>query len=264
MKLFAPLKVMVISQNFGMNPQNYIKFGDYGHNGIDLRCIEGTDLFSPIDGEITEVGWQPTGYGLFYRIKNDFFECILAHLKENYLAKGSKVIKGQLIGKTGNTGNSTGPHLHFGVRIAGMSNPQISNYSDPIWYLNREDLDIARLQKELDNCRQNGDTQIVQIEKLQNDLEQIGRSLAQAEIDREVLRKERDQTFLNVDNSLRLPINNTSSVELSPDSRTSGVGNNDSSNDSSRINNTPLTEPQIPFEIFVHDFIEWLKKILGR
>ena len=202
MNLYPPLKNMSISQRFGVNPQSYIKFGDYGHNGIDIPASEGTDLFSPITGEITEVNWHPTGYGLFYRIKNSFFEVITAHLKENYLPIGSKVTAGQLIGKTGNTGNSSGPHLHFGVRIAGMSNPQISNYSDPVWYLNNEDPDISRLQKELDKCRENDDTKTDQIEKLLGQISESKHALERVEGERNTFRKERDQALQDLHSAI--------------------------------------------------------------
>lgn len=105
-----------ISQVFGVNPDYYKKFGFAGHEGIDYATPVGTEVFAPFDGVILRdtddakedaygkkvVIWSPSK-------KIAFWFC---HLDSNNVDNGQKVSEGQLIGKTGNTGNSTGPHCH--------------------------------------------------------------------------------------------------------------------------------------------------------
>ena len=103
-----------ITQLWGENPEYYARFGIRGHNGVDYGLPKDTPVRSPHDGKIIEAAFDAQGYGLYYKIENDREGSVLAHLTENYLAVGAKVTEGQLIGKSGNTGNSTGPHLHWG------------------------------------------------------------------------------------------------------------------------------------------------------
>lgn len=106
---------IVITQRFSERPLYYKKYGLKGHNGIDLRAPVGTPLFAPIDGIITEGDQGKSGYGKFVRIINDHYECVVAHLSE--IIDGSKEIRfGSPIGLSGNTGDSTGPHIHMGIR----------------------------------------------------------------------------------------------------------------------------------------------------
>jgi len=134
MKLEWPIKgELKITQKFKENPQNYAKFGLAGHDGTDCGCPNETPLYSPMDGK-TYVGWAPTTWGLYYAIENDWGTCYLCHLKENFCPSDSQVTRGQLIGKTNNTGNSTGPHLHIGLRVKGISDPPMKDFVDPLPY----------------------------------------------------------------------------------------------------------------------------------
>lgn len=102
------------------------------HRAIDLRASVGTPVYAAFDGTVDWVqkwdGASKTGnqsYGNLVRIKADALykgnpvQCLYAHLFSASVSVGDHVAEGQRIGLTGNTGNSTGPHLHFEVRLAG-------------------------------------------------------------------------------------------------------------------------------------------------
>jgi len=105
-----------LTQGFGENPDWYAPFGMLGHNGIDYGTATGTNLYSCINGKIIEVENDTSGYGKYIKIENDECGVLYTHMRVlSPLSVGSKVTAGDLIGESGNTGNSTGPHLHFGV-----------------------------------------------------------------------------------------------------------------------------------------------------
>lgn len=91
------------------------------HNGIDLKA-NYEDVHAVLDGIITEAGWDSKGGGNFIKIKHfNRFETAYLHLSQMYYKVGEKVRAGFIIGKSGNTGNSTGPHLHFAVKEYGRN-----------------------------------------------------------------------------------------------------------------------------------------------
>lgn len=118
-----------ITQVFGKNPAIYNQFGLKGHNGIDFRASIGTPIHSPIAGIIYEVGDQgDKGYGKFVRIRSPYgLEIVLAHLSRIDVKKDQKIPLGDLIGLSGNTGFSTGAHLHMGVRRYDTQSGRIQN-----------------------------------------------------------------------------------------------------------------------------------------
>ncbi|MCD1117502.1 M23 family metallopeptidase [Chryseobacterium sp. C-17] len=91
------------------------------HNGIDLKASY-ENVYSVIDGIVTATGWDPKGGGNFIKVKHfNRFETTYMHLSEIYYKIGDRVKAGFIIGKSGNTGNSTGPHLHFSVKEFGQN-----------------------------------------------------------------------------------------------------------------------------------------------
>ncbi|MGC4129676.1 MAG: peptidoglycan DD-metalloendopeptidase family protein, partial [Bergeyella sp.] len=113
---FMPLKSgLHITSPFGSRIHP-IFGGSKFHNGIDLRA-NYENVFSVMDGVVTASGWDPKGGGNYIKI-NHFgrFETAYLHLSEIYYKVGERVKAGFIIAKSGNTGNSTGPHLHFSVR----------------------------------------------------------------------------------------------------------------------------------------------------
>lgn len=105
----------ILTQGFGEHPEWYAGFGLKGHNGIDYGIPTGTQLYSCINGKVIEKLNDTTGYGMYVKIENDECGVLYGHMKRWDVEVGQDVIAGQQIGLSDNTGNSTGPHLHFGV-----------------------------------------------------------------------------------------------------------------------------------------------------
>ncbi|WP_425038833.1 DUF5930 domain-containing protein [Primorskyibacter sp. S187A] len=96
------------------------------HKGSDFAAPHGTDIFSTADGVVTFAGWL-SGYGKLVKIQHEFgIETRYAHMSNIRVKKGQRVSRGQHIGDMGNTGRSTGTHLHYEVRVGGKAvNPMI-------------------------------------------------------------------------------------------------------------------------------------------
>ena len=95
-----------ISDRFG-TPRSYGK-----HEGIDWACPSGTAIHAMITGIVTKVGNQPPGLGKFVTVRTGRFTLSYGHLQSVEVELEDKVDTDQLLGISGNTGNSTGPHLH--------------------------------------------------------------------------------------------------------------------------------------------------------
>ncbi|MCC6550617.1 MAG: M23 family metallopeptidase [Ignavibacteriaceae bacterium] len=95
------------------------------HEGIDIITPVGTPVYAAADGEIVFVG-RNSGYGLMVEIDHGFgYRTIYAHLSSSQIKEGSKIKRGTLIAKTGNSGLSTGPHLHYEIIHKGIKlNPE--------------------------------------------------------------------------------------------------------------------------------------------
>lgn len=121
MNLIYPLKSVRITQEFGKNPQIYKQFGLAGHNGLDFGCTVGTPLYAPCDMVVKVLANQGSaGYGRYVRAwsADKAYELTFGHLSgvNPEVKVGSIIKQGTVFAQTGNTGFSTGPHLHFGVR----------------------------------------------------------------------------------------------------------------------------------------------------
>lgn len=121
-----PIKQTSFSGQFARPISGGIKTqGLHGYNGIDIGAPVGTSVFASLDGVVTLTrggGSWNGGYGNYIVIKhNNGIQTLYAHLDSISVSPGQNVSKGQFIGKSGNTGRSTGPHLHFEVR--GAKNP---------------------------------------------------------------------------------------------------------------------------------------------
>ena len=105
-----------ITQFWGENADDYKKFGLNGHNGLDISVPEGTPVRACAGGWVREA-MDGGSLGLYVKVMHDWGHTVYAHLSELRVKNGDTVKPGQVIGLSGNTGNSTGPHLHLGVRI---------------------------------------------------------------------------------------------------------------------------------------------------
>jgi len=86
------------------------------HNGMDLRAELGTPVYAVANGTVKVSKDNPTGYGLYIVINHGKWGSLYAHLSQYNTFVDQEVKAGQLIGYSGNTGNSTAPHLHFEIR----------------------------------------------------------------------------------------------------------------------------------------------------
>lgn len=111
-----------INQVFGANPENYEPLP--GHDGIDMHTLTGSPIRAAADGVVYRVHTDPTShaYGIHVRIQHsDGFKSIYGHLSAAHVLEGDPVFAGMTIGYGGSTGNSTGPHLHFGMKQDGST-----------------------------------------------------------------------------------------------------------------------------------------------
>lgn len=107
-----------ISQKFGGNVATYKRFGLAGHNGWDLPDAVGTDVWSVADGKVIDVGDEgaKNGYGRYIKIQHDGFQTTYGHLSKQLVVVGQTVKAFEHIGEMGNTGFSTGSHVHLTLK----------------------------------------------------------------------------------------------------------------------------------------------------
>jgi murein DD-endopeptidase MepM/ murein hydrolase activator NlpD len=119
-KIAMPLNRKIeITSPYGI--RTHPVFGVYKfHNGVDLDA-HYENVYSVLDGIVTETGWNNNG-GNYIKIRHfNRFETTYLHLSEIYYRVGEPVNAGFIIAKSGNSGSSTGPHLHFSVKEFGLS-----------------------------------------------------------------------------------------------------------------------------------------------
>lgn len=89
---------------------------DPPHKGTDYAVAEGTPIKAIADGVVEKCGWDGTGYGNRIIIRHgELYRSLYAHMSELGIKSGREVVAGQVIGRVGSTGNSTGPHLHLEI-----------------------------------------------------------------------------------------------------------------------------------------------------
>lgn len=115
-----PLEGSALTSGFGMRTHPVLG-GRRQHQGIDLAAPGGTPVYATADGVIGRADWY-SSYGLFVSISHGAaMETRYAHLSRLAVAAGDNVKKGDLVGYVGSTGRSTGPHLHYEVRVEGLA-----------------------------------------------------------------------------------------------------------------------------------------------
>ena len=87
------------------------------HHAVDIAAPEGTPIYAADSGHVVVAGWKEGGYGKVVIVNHgNGFQTLYAHLSVIKVKVGQDVPKGKLIGLMGNTGHSTGSHLHFEIR----------------------------------------------------------------------------------------------------------------------------------------------------
>ena len=114
--LINPIRGQITSR-FGVRTQTEEVISPY-HVGLDIAANAGTVILSSMDGTVVEAG-ELSGYGNCIQIQKDDVLTIYGHCSKVYVNKGDNIIQGQQIGEVGQTGNATGPHLHFEIRKSG-------------------------------------------------------------------------------------------------------------------------------------------------
>lgn len=132
--MISPLKNYIVTQEYGEFTTDA-----KGHTGIDLAAPIGTLVYAVADGTVIAAGIVKNSYG-----NEAYGNCVLishqnsdysfyAHMNSVSVRAGQKVVAGQEIGTVGNTGNTTGPHLHFEIRISPSWNRK--NFRNPREYI---------------------------------------------------------------------------------------------------------------------------------
>lgn len=120
-----PVEGVRLSSGYGMRVHPVLG-GRRAHKGIDLSAPIGTPIRATADGVVTMADWNG-GYGLYVQVDHGAaLETRYGHMSRIAVADGQSVRKGEVIGYVGSTGRSTGPHLHYEVRVNGEAvNPML-------------------------------------------------------------------------------------------------------------------------------------------
>ncbi|MBR4891917.1 MAG: M23 family metallopeptidase, partial [Alphaproteobacteria bacterium] len=132
--------IVKIGSDFGQRAAPKTKNGKTGtayHRGVDIKARNNTKLYAAADGIVIQASWW-RGYGNVVKIQHSFTVSkktavtLYAHMNSFSVKKGQKVKKGQLIGYSGNTGNSGGPHLHYELRFNNIKVDPLGSKVKPV------------------------------------------------------------------------------------------------------------------------------------
>lgn len=123
-------KLKYVSSLYGM--RMHPTYGTWRmHEGVDLSAPKGTSVYATGNGIVSQAEWRP-GYGQVIEINHGFgYKTRYAHLSKMFVIEGDSVTRGEVIGEVGNTGTSSGAHLHYEVRYR-------NNTVNPIHYFNKD------------------------------------------------------------------------------------------------------------------------------
>ncbi len=139
-KLGMPLRHVRITSSFSYGRYHPILKRYRPHHGTDFGARTGTPILAVYGGKVTYAEWMG-GYGKVVKIKHaGGYESLYAHQSRIRVHRGEQVKKGQIIGYVGNTGRSTGSHLHFGLQ-------QYNKWVNPMKYLKRKSMNKSKYNK---------------------------------------------------------------------------------------------------------------------
>jgi len=114
-----PLVNAIVTSRFGMRDHPILEATRL-HGGIDFRAAPGTEVLATADGVVEFSGNHSSGLGTMVKIVHNYgFSTLYAHLDKTDVRVGQYITKGQMIGRSGNTGRSAAPHLHYEVHYLG-------------------------------------------------------------------------------------------------------------------------------------------------
>jgi murein DD-endopeptidase MepM/ murein hydrolase activator NlpD len=135
-----PVKTAAFTSGYGVRADPFRRVAAM-HSGIDLSGPVGTPIYATADGTVTTAEWNSGGYGRLVKIDHGRgIETRYGHLSVMSVRPGERVTRGQVIGRMGSTGRSTGSHLHYEVRIDGRA-------VNPIPFMKSADYVIAMQKK---------------------------------------------------------------------------------------------------------------------
>lgn len=126
-----PTEYSVITQAFGANPQIYTRFGMPGHEGLDIRARNNTNIYCCAPGVVYRVHLSPSthAYGIHVRVRHkDGYKTVYGHLAKALVQEGEMVEAGQIIGYADSTGASTAAHLHLTLKRDGATQRKETKY----------------------------------------------------------------------------------------------------------------------------------------
>ncbi len=153
-----PLDFLKMNSNYGYRTDPIFRCTRF-HDGIDLRCSYSS-VYSMMPGTVKEVHFGNRGYGNYVVLEHGNLECLYGHLSRIFVTEGEVISAGTVVAISGNTGKSTGPHLHIRMKKDGKSvnpkpfidylNDYITRLQDKIRYLRfgekpQTELNIANL-----------------------------------------------------------------------------------------------------------------------
>lgn len=148
----VPVRNASFTSSFGVRSDPFGR-GAAMHAGIDLAGPVGTPIYATADGTVSQASWHNGGYGNLVRLDHGRgIETRYAHLHSMTVREGERVRRGQLIGRMGSTGRSTGSHLHYEVRIDGRA-------VNPIPFMRSTEIILAirdRTGRSMDQVAQGG------------------------------------------------------------------------------------------------------------
>ena len=122
-------KGMTITSGYGYRADPFTGKRAF-HNGVDIAAQKGAKILASASGDVRSIKYHKD-LGMVIVVDHDDFETVYAHLKESYVGRGQSVSVGEEIGVMGNTGRSTGRHLHFVVTIDGKSDDPLKFMTVP-------------------------------------------------------------------------------------------------------------------------------------
>lgn len=126
----SPLRSMRMTSGYGMRTHPVLG-RRRAHKGVDLAAPTGTPIYATADGLVSRANWF-SSYGKYISIEHGGeIQTRFAHLSRIAVRNGQRVQKGDLIGFVGSTGRSTGPHLHYEVRVSGRSVNPLHYMTEP-------------------------------------------------------------------------------------------------------------------------------------
>lgn len=130
--LIWPVNNGKITSDFGLRNDPFTAKASY-HKGLDIAVNMGTPVVAAASGKVIRAGYEKDGYGNFAVVEHSSgFMTLYAHCSKVAVKAGDSVSAGQTIALSGSSGRSTGPHLHFEVRLHGT-------LLNPLWILPSND-----------------------------------------------------------------------------------------------------------------------------